>query len=125
MNTFDNIKEEIVIPDIPIEKWINVIVRCKQHTVDVFINGMLTKSQILKGIPKQNYDNVYVGLNGGFSGKVSQLQYFAYNLGTNKIQNIVENGPNLKVIGQGITNSKPYYLSFKWFFPERPNEVNL
>ena len=124
MNTFDTIREEIVIGDIPIEKWINVIIRCNQHTVDVFINGMLTQSHTLKGVPKQNYDNVYVGLNGGFNGNISQLQYFSHAIGTNKIQSIVENGPNLKVIIKQMTDTKPYYLSFRWFFPERPNQIN-
>ena len=116
MNTFDIIKEEIVISDIPIEKWINVIIRCNQHKVDVFINGTLTKSYILKGIPKQNYDNVYIGLNGGFSGQVSLLQYFAYAIGTNKIQGIIDKGPSLKAIGKDIINTKANYLSFRWFY---------
>ena len=115
MNTFDIIKEEIVISDIPIEKWINVIIRCNQHNVDVFINGTLTKSHILKGVPKQNYDNVYIGLNGGFSGKVSLLRYFAYAVGTNKIQSIVDNGPNLTAIDKNVMDTTANYLSFRWF----------
>lgn len=115
MNTFDVIREEIIIHDIPIEKWINVIIRCNQHTVDVFINGTLTKSYTLKGVPKQNYDNVYIGLNGGFSGQVSLLQYFAYAIGTNKIQGIVNKGANLKSIGKDVSNMNADYLSFRWF----------
>jgi len=125
MNTFNKLNEEIIIPDIPIEKWVNVIIRCRQHRLDVFINGMLTKSHVLKDVPKQNYDNVYIGLDGGFAGQLSLLQYFAYDIGTNKIQDIVDKGPDLKLIGKDLTDIKPYYLSFRWFFPEKPNEVNL
>lgn len=116
MNTFDIIREQIVIQDIPIEKWINIIIRCNQRTVDVFINGTLTKSYHLKGVPKQNYDNVYIGLNGGFNGQVSLLQYFASAIGTNQIQGIVNKGPNLTQASKAITNKKADYLSFRWFF---------
>ena len=125
MNTFDDIKEEIVIDDIPIEKWINVIIRCDQHKLDVYINGTLTKSHILDGVPKQNYGDVYVALNGGFAGRISSLRYFASAIGINKIQSIVENGPNMKTKDSNITTTKPYYLSFRWFFPEQIDSVNL
>tara|TARA_Y100000389_G_scaffold191713_1_gene218341 strand:- start:10861 stop:11745 length:885 start_codon:yes stop_codon:yes gene_type:complete len=125
MSTFENPKEEIIIGDIPIRKWINVIIRCDQHKLDIFINGMMTRSHILKGVPKQNYDNVYIGLNGGFAGDISTLQYFAYALGTNKIQTIVDAGPNLTMLDKDLRETKPYYLSFRWFFPEQNREVQF
>ena len=53
MNTFNKINEEILIPDIPINKWINVIIRVdEQHKLDAYINGRLVKRHILGGIPK-------------------------------------------------------------------------
>jgi hypothetical protein len=117
MNTFNNINEEVVIPDIPINKWINVIVRVnEQHQLDVYINGRLVKRHILAGVPKQNYDDVYVAMNGGFSGYISSLRYFAEAIGTNKIQSIVDNGPNMKMIGETGLKSVPRYLSLRWFF---------
>ena len=118
MNTFDDLKEEITIDDIPIEKWINVIIRCTQQQLDVYINGTLTKSHMLNSVPKQNYDDIYVALNGGFPGYISTFQYFAKSIGTNKIQNIVETGPNTKA-SKKQSESKPYYLSLRWFFPDQ------
>lgn len=115
MNTFDDIKEEITIDNIPIEKWINVIIRCTQKQLDVYINGTLTKSHLLNSVPKQNYDNVNVALNGGFPGYISTFQYFAKALGTSKIQSIINRGPNTK--SDSKSESKPRYLSLKWFFP--------
>ena len=118
MNTFNNIKETIVIINIPIKKWINVIIRCNQNILDIFINGTLAKSHILNGIPKQNYDDVNIGLNGGFAGMISSFQYFAYAIGINKIQNIVDKAPNIKTyVGSNLT-TKPRYLSYRWFFPD-------
>lgn len=117
MNTFNKIDEEIVIQDIPINKWINVIIRVdEQHKLDAYINGRLVKRHILNSVPKQNYGDVYVSLNGGFSGYTSSLRYFNTALGTNQIQSIVDAGPNLKMIGSDMKNSMPRYLSLRWFF---------
>lgn len=117
MNTFNKIDEEIVIEDIPLNKWLNVIIRVdEQHKLDVYINGKLVKRHILASVPRQNYGDVYVSMNGGFSGYTSALRYFSTALGTNQIQNIVDAGPNLKMIGSDMKDSMPRYLSLRWFF---------
>jgi hypothetical protein len=123
MSTFEKSREEVVIGDLPIEHWINVIIRQDQHRMDVFINGTLTRSAILKGVPNQNFDDVYVGLNGGFSGNLSQLQYFAYAIGANKIQEIVDKGPNLNSLDTSLATKNANYLSFRWFFPQQSDEM--
>jgi len=99
MNTFNDIQEEVIIDDIPINKWVCVQIRVKNHQLDVYINGKLAKRLIMKGVPKQNYGDVYVAMNGGFSGYMSELRYFNYGLGTAEIQRIVDNGPNLQMSG--------------------------
>ena len=119
MNTFDSITEEIKIKDIPLNKWINVIIRInEQKQMDVYINGRLTRRHILSSIPKQNYGDVYVSMNGGFSGNTSSLRYYAYPIGTNEIQSIVNAGPNTTLISSGgeMSGSAMDYLSTKWFF---------
>lgn len=117
MNTFNVINEEIVIPDIPINKWVNVIIRCENTTLDVYINGTIARSINLIGVPKQNYGDVYVAMNGGFDGYISNLWYYNYALGTTAIQNILDKGPNTKMIGgNGLSDSFFDYLSLRWFF---------
>jgi hypothetical protein len=120
MNTFEHINEELLIPDIPLNKWINVIIRVdEQHKLDAYVNGNLIRRHIMKSIPRQNYGDVYVSMNGGFSGYTSSLQYFNTALGVNDIQSIVEKGPNLTLIGNsssGMTDTNADYLSLRWFF---------
>ena len=117
MNTFHVINEEIVIPDIPLNKWINIILRCQNTTLDVYVNGTITRSINLIGVPKQNYGDVYVAMNGGFAGNISNLWYYNYALGTSAIQKISENGPNTKMIGStGMSDKTFNYLSLRWFF---------
>ena len=119
MNTYEVINEEITISDIPLNKWVNVIIRCRNTTLDVYINGTITKSIQLMGVPKQNYGDVYVGMNGGFSGYVSNLWYYNYSLGTTAIQNLVRSGPNTKMQNSNtsaLNLQNPDYLSLRWFF---------
>ena len=116
MNTFDNTKESILVEDIPLNKWVCIQVRVIQHQVDIYINGSLTKRHILNGVPKQNYSDVYVSLNGGFDGYTSDLRYFNYGIGTNKIQSIVSAGPNTNMVNKNMMDSLPHYLSTRWYF---------
>jgi hypothetical protein len=118
-NTFANLTEEVRVKDIPLNKWVNLIIRInKQKQLDVYINGTLVKRKLLTSIPKQNYGDVYTSLDGGFSGKISDLRYFSESIGTLKIQSIIDDGPNLTTIGSTITNSLPRYLSTRWFFKQ-------
>jgi hypothetical protein len=116
MNTFDVINEEITISDIPTNKWLNIIIRCKNKTLDVYVNGTIARSLQLTSVPKQNYGDVFVGMNGGFDGYVSNLWYYNYALGIGDIQNISTRGPNTKMTGStGMKLRDPNFLSLRWF----------
>jgi len=117
MNTYDSINEELVIPGMPMNKWVNVIIRCTNSKLDVYINGIIAKSEMLHGIPKQNYGDVYVAMNGGFNGNISDLWYYDYALGIYAIQEIANSGPNTKFIGSSAMNiTKSDYLASSWYF---------
>jgi len=125
MNTFDTINEEITVPDIPINKWFNVIIRCQNTTLDIYVNGTITRSIELTGVPKQNYGDVYVAMNGGFNGNISNLWYYNYALGTLAIQNLVASGPNTNMIGSnGMSDKNANYLSLRWYFAGSDNLYN-
>jgi hypothetical protein len=126
MNTYDTINEEILIPGIPINKWVNVILRCKNTLLDVYINGTITKSVNLVGVPKQNYGDVYVAMNGGFDGYISDLHYFSYALGTNEISHLSKKGANIKMNSRNksMTLKYPDYLSLRWYFYGSGDQFN-
>ena len=124
LNTFTNISEEIEIDNIPVKKWVNIIIRCNGSVVDVFINGTLSRRHILNGVVKQNYGDVFVSMNGGFDGYTSSLRYFDKAISTSKIQSIVNDGPNMKIKSEDLTKSKPQYLSLRWYFFGNENSYN-
>ena len=120
MNTFETIDEEVYVRNFPINKWVNIILRVsKQNQLDIYINGTLSKRHLLSAVPKQNYGDVYVSMNGGFSGFTSDLKYFKYAIRTNKIQSILNAGPTLKLANKdnsaGTDTKTPQYLSNRWY----------
>jgi len=125
MNTFNVIDEKIDIPDIPLNKWVNVMIICRNKILDVYINGIITKSLTLLGVPKQNYGDVYVAMNNGFNGYISNLWYYNYALGILAIQELVKNGPNTTMTDNSSMNMKnPNYLSLRWYFNGTNDEYN-
>tara|TARA_B100000963_G_scaffold361988_1_gene401694 strand:+ start:20603 stop:21502 length:900 start_codon:yes stop_codon:yes gene_type:complete len=113
MNTYDKVSEKIMVPDIPIHKWISVILRLENRNLDVYVNGTIVARHELKSVPKQNYGNVYANQGGGFSGLMSNLRYFNRALTITEIQQIVSAGPNMS--SNSTLSIFPPYLSMRWF----------
>ena len=117
MSTYNDYKEEVMVPGIPLQKWVNVIIRVKNKTMDIYVNGVITQSIMLNGVPKQNFGDVWMCANGGFDGYVSNLWYYAEAIGVSKIAEINRRGPNRKMLGQsGMEDKKRDFLSLRWYF---------
>lgn len=114
MNTFDDVLEEIQIDDIPLNKWINVVIRVKGKKMDTYVNGTIVNRHIFQSVPKQNYGDVYVNMNNGFSGLLSSLRYYSYALTGVEVENLVRAGPNLTA--DDSLKVFPPYFSLRWFF---------
>ncbi len=116
MNTFDEIVENVDIDNIPLNKWLNVIIRVKGTVLDIYINGVLLERHFLSGVPRQNYGDVNVALDGGFNGMISNLRYHNKALGPGAISEIINSGPNTTKVGRSIGSGKPPYMSYRYYF---------
>ena len=117
MHTDGQIKTKtITIKNIPIQKWVNVIIRAQNKTIDVYINGILSVRHNLSEVIKQNYGDIFVGDDkNGMNGFISSLRYFDHAIGNMKIQEIIQQGPNLKMIGDQNQETMPPYLATRWY----------
>ncbi len=111
------IMEQIDISNIPVDKWICLVIRAKNTVMDVYVNGTITNRYYPQGVMKQNYYNVHIGQNGGFNGYISRLKYDNSALSAVEIQNIYKKGPKTKLV---TDNVEPKYtkitnLSHKWY----------
>ena len=107
--------DKLSITNMPINKWFNVVIRLTNDTLDVYINGRLTKRLVMTSVPNQNYDDVYICSGGGFNGYVSDLKYFNSSIGTTQINALVSNGPNTSINSSNLKNNIPPYLSIDWY----------
>lgn len=112
-------RDEIVIPSIPIRKWIHVAIRMQNTVLDTYINGTIAKRHNMLYAPKQNFNDVVACANGGFSGKLADLRYFSYALNVFELNNIVMFGPNtnpseLSIDSKAKTGTYSY-LSNLWY----------
>jgi len=82
------------IKDIPLQKWVHIGYVVNNRNVDVYIDGKLERSCVLKGLPLMyRQDKVYIADNGGFYGQIGKFQFFSKSLTPTDIQNLYTSGP--------------------------------
>ena len=89
ITNIDEQRTTMDISGIPYNKWVNVIIRAQNRILDVYVNGVLTQHKDLGYVPKQNFGDVFVCQNGGFSGKLSDLRYYDKALNVFEINGVV------------------------------------
>ena len=83
------------INGVPINKWFHVAIRMQNKVLDTYVNGVVTDRMNLTSLPKQNFNNVTIHGNNGYSGSTSNLRYYNYALNVFEINNVVMFGPDL------------------------------
>jgi len=107
----------ITITNVPIHKWVHLLIRLENTIMDIYVNGIVSQRLILEDVPKQNYSTINICQNGGFSGQISNLRYYSYALNAFDINTIVSGGPNLTQTSLSSLTANNYYtyLSNVWY----------
>ena len=110
-------RKELVVENVPMNKWFHVAFRLKNYTLDCYVNGTLSTSVSFgTDVPKQNYDDVHVGKNSGFNGSLSNLRYYDYALSAFDLNALVNYGPNLTPSSLDAKPNGIYdYLGLGWY----------
>jgi hypothetical protein len=114
MNTVNNVMENVEIENIPLRRWVHMAVILKGKYLDIYVNGFLRKRHELSSVPKQNFGDLWLNLNGGFDGYMCKMRYYRRAIKYNEVENIVRGGPSEAVCGD--TGEKPPYLDDNWWF---------
>jgi hypothetical protein len=100
------------VPNIPIQKWVNLLISVYGKTMDVYLDGKLVKTCLLSGVPNVNKDaNIYITPNGGFSGYTSKMQYFSHAPDPQTAYDIYVQGPGNNIFSNLFTNNYKLQLS--------------
>lgn len=88
----NNVFEQAVIQNVPMRTWFHLAIVCINKNIDIFVNGRLKMRKALKGVPRLNYGDLYVGGNS-YNGYLSNLYYFAHALQIFELDRLVAEGP--------------------------------
>ena len=136
MNSFKTWNNFVEVDNFPVQKWVHVVIVCKNSALEIFINGNLSRKMSFDGYsPYQNYQDVCCFSNrilhltqtqvpsvddagfhvfGVMKGMLSRLNYFNYALCYAEIQRLMNEGPSTKM-DSGIMNNVPPYLDETWW----------
>lgn len=118
MNTYKNPMTFVDIENIPVRKYFHCALVCRKNSLEVYINGNLSKKMPFKDtLPYQNFQNLIMfsplkftlsnnitpalmeplRIQGAFNGNLSNLTYFAYAASFTEIQSMMNKGVSSKV----------------------------
>ena len=108
-------KGPITIPNIPSQKWVNIVLLARQSTLYVYVNGSLKDLYTYNNVFKLNYDSVHIGSSTNY-GDFSSLKYWNRAISGYEIAAILANGPNLTPIEtRSYADEYPMYLNMSWY----------
>jgi hypothetical protein len=137
MNTYKNPYVYADIKNMPVQKWVHVVLNCVKGGLDIFVNGNLaSRIPFTDTLPYQNFQDVVIfsttnsnilgqanmpasigsnpfPLAGSFSGYLSNLKYARYALSVNEIQALMNAGPSAKKADKVM--DKPPYMADDWW----------
>lgn len=88
------------IPNVPIQRWCNVLISAYGRTLDLYLDGKLVRTCVLPGVAKIDANApVYVTPAGGFSGWTSRFQYWDDSSDPQKAWNIYKAGYGGSLLG--------------------------
>jgi hypothetical protein len=88
-----SVNHTCTVGNIPIQRWVNLIVSVYGRSMDIYIDGKLVKTCLLPGVANINTAaNIYVTPDGGFDGWTSKFQYYPSPLNPQEAWNIYRAG---------------------------------
>ena len=100
------------VSNIPLQKWVNLIVSLYGRTLDLYLDGKLVRTCVLPGVAKVNPDtNILVTPAGGFNGWTTNFQYWPSASNPQEAYNIYKSGFGGSALGN-IFNKFRIKVSF-------------
>jgi hypothetical protein len=99
------------VANIPIQKWVHLLVSVNSRTLDTYIDGKLVRTCVMPGVAVVNpAAAIFVTPNGGFSGWTSHFTYWGDSTDPQTVWNIYKKGYGGSFLG-GLFGSYAVKLS--------------
>ena len=80
------------IPNIPLQKWMNINISVYNSNIDIYINSKLVKSCVASGYPSEAKGKIKLCKDGGFNGFITKFNLYGKYLSIDKINKIYKKG---------------------------------
>jgi hypothetical protein len=98
---------ECSVPNVPIQKWTNLLVTLNNKSLDAYVNGKLVKTCVLPDLPVVNPEAaVYLTPDGGFSGYTTRFQYWSTPISPQQAWNVYKRGPGGNIFSSLLNQYK-------------------
>ena len=88
-----NVTHTCTVTNVPLQKWVNVMLSVYNKTLDVYIDGKLSRSCLLPGVPKlSRSEDIIVTPDGGFTGNTAGFQFWDEESTPERAWNIYSKG---------------------------------
>ena len=130
VNSTKKILNEVDIPNVPVNKWVHVVILARKNAVEVYINGNIIKKMSVEGVLMQNYQDLILfsqrsgvrlggasaqQVTGPFNGDLASLTYFSYAISYSEIQGLNAAGPAKETKKGGAADVASPYLTDTWW----------
>lgn len=93
-----------LIENIPIQKWVNIIISLYGLTLDVYLDGKLVRTCVMPGVPQlNNSSGLKVSNKGGFSGWSTTFKYWSDASNPQQAYNIYKAGFGGSILGNALS----------------------
>ena len=93
-----------LIENIPIQKWVNIVISLFGLTLDVYLDGKLVRTCVMPGVPIiNNAADINVTNNGGFSGWTTNFKYWSDASNPQEAYNIYKSGFGGSILGNALS----------------------
>jgi hypothetical protein len=82
-----------LVDNIPLQKWIHVVVSVYNNIVDIYTDGKLSSSCVLRGFPLATNGDLRIVPEGGFSGSLSSMVVVNSALNPSEVESLYNKGP--------------------------------
>lgn len=96
--------DECMIQNIPLQKWVHVAVGVYNNVLDIYQDGKLKSSCVLRGFPEPSTGEIHLTPFGGFSGKIASISGFNKSISQEMAYQIYREGPNKTSLYSFFTN---------------------
>ena len=108
--------QTITIQNIPIQKWVNIVVCFDSNATDTYINGKLIDTQLNPAplFTPKTADKLYLCKgNKGFSGSISNTRYYGRFLSPQEVWDIYKGGFSDNLFGNLLNRYKANFTFYQ------------